>query len=433
MTKGELQRQLIGVTIGGARKGVDLKRKAALFAIYIQRSFPKVTVLDVKPTNTAAALYSVSGIIKLRWPDGKTQEVFGKIHIEANTGSLNPLGAENEYANAQLLAEANWPVLQPLSRSNNTDYPLMLYPVQREPALFDKLEASHTTGLVNITNSELKDLDEYNFKIGQREIESIRVGTIKEAIDAPVQNLFLSRVKVGGRIDQWYQEDTSFRLPGLDKALTWKELLNMNWQINGQSFDLTLQKIIDQARRNLGFEGETQAFLTISHGDDHSGNVRLTKPPLVFDPAFAGWNPASMDLKALGHTGFLPMAGMYYYPKGLQWNYKKKGKTIIVTNNMTTLPTYPIHERLAKQVIDFRTLPLLAAIKSRKPNISDDIQRIKSGLSVCALLTVNIAKLLKEKDGRAIGLLPMAVMFAQLKGLPMLTYLDKKIDQLIKG
>src|SRR5258708_1573411 len=88
LSSKELQRQLIGVTIGGAKKGVNLKRKAALFIIYIQRAFPKVEVLDVIPTNTAAALYSVSGIIRLRWPNGKSQEVFGKIHIEANTGSL---------------------------------------------------------------------------------------------------------------------------------------------------------------------------------------------------------------------------------------------------------------------------------------------------------------------------------------------------------
>ncbi len=433
LSSEELQKQLIEVTIGGAKKEVNPKRKAALFKIYIERAFPKVEVLNVEPTNTAAALYSVSGIVQLRWPNGKIQEVFGKIHIEANTGSLNPLGAANEYANAQLLAEANWPILQPLSKSNNPDYPLLLYPVQKEPALFDKLEASHTTGIVNITNAELEDLDQYNLKIGQREVESIKAGTIDEAINAPVQNLFLSRIKEGGRIDQWYKDDTSFDLPGLEKALSWKELLNMNWQINNHTFDITLQNIIDQARKNLSFEKEQKVFLTISHGDDHSGNVRLTKPPQVFDPAFAGWNPASMDLKALGHTGFLPMAAMYYYPKGLEWTYKQDDQILIVTNNMTYLPGYPVQEQLAKQIIDYRTIPLLSAIKSKKKDISADILRIKSGLAVCALLTVNIAKLLTEPDGRAIGLLPIALMFAQLKGLPMLTYLDKEIDQLMKG
>ena len=214
------------------------------------------------------------------------------------------------------------------------------------------------------------------------------------------------------------------------QKITWGELLDKTWSINGQDYDITLRKIIEKARQSLSFAGENQTYMTISHGDDHAGNVRLSDPPVVFDPAFAGWNPAALDIKALAHTGFLPMAAMYYPPKGLNVDYKISNGKVSVTTNIETLPTYQTHEILAKQIIDTRVVPLLRAIKKKDGDIGKEKKRVQSGLAGCALLTVNIANLLEENDGRAVGLLPMVVMFNELRGLPMLDYLNEQLRTL---
>ena len=69
-------------------------------------------------------------------------------------------------------------------------------------------------------------------------------------------------------------------------------------------------------------------------------------------------------------------------------------------------------------------------VKELGGNIDKESQRIKCGLAGGALVTVNIAKLLAQGDGRAIGLLPMAILFFELKGLPALDYLNTEIKKL---
>lgn len=427
LNPGQLQGMLIKATIAGASGKINQNEKALLLSEYTTRAFPQAEVLKVEPTNTAASLNSLSGKIKLK-RGGKTETVFGKIHIEANAGKLNPLGAEKEYANADMLSQAGWPVLQPVSKSENPDYPLLLYPVVSALPLFDKLEKSHITGKSVISEAELNGLEEFNEMIGKKEVQSLRAGTINEAIKSPVQYLFLKRFEKGGRVDEWYQDKTLFKLPGLQ--ITWGKLLDLKWEINGLTFDTTLRQIINEARNSLSFKREKRGFFTIYHGDDHAGNIRLTNPPVVFDPAFAGWNPAILDLKILAHNGFIPMAAMYYSPKGLKAEYKKAGNRLIVSINMQKLPLYKTHQILAKQVVDSRVIPVLKAIKSKGGNIAKEKMRIRTGLSGCSLLTIKISKLLEKSDGRGIGLLPLTIMFYELKGLPMLEYLNQQIEQL---
>jgi len=426
----ELRDALIGVTVGGTKGSIDLEKKGLIFAEYVTRAFPAARIITVKPISTASALNSVSGIIEMQFPNEAVQSVFGKVHIESNTRTLNPLGAEREYAMAEMLADAGWPVIEPLAKSDNTDYPLLLYPVIEEVPLFDKLEASYTFGELQITDEELSSLEEYNRKIGEKEVAEIRIGTRQEAIDAPVQTLLLKRFEQDGRIDQWYTADTNFKLPGMKEGITWNNLLNKKWNINGKDYKTTLRQIIDQARKSLAFDDEETTYLTISHGDDHAGNVRLSNPPVVFDPAFAGWNPAALDLKALAHTGFLPMAAMYYPPKDLNVEYQIENGKIFAITNLKDLPMYETQEKLAKQIIDTRVILLLRAIKEKGGNIEKEKQRVQSGLAACALLTVNIAQLLEQNDGRAVGLLPMAIMFSELKGLSILEYLNEQIDKI---
>lgn len=425
----DLKNQLISVTIGGTKDTVDPKLRKQLFTEYIKRAFPEMRINDLTPIDTSAALNSISATAEVEIGGRKTS-IFGKVHIESETKVINAVGVKEEYEKASLLAEAGWPVVKPISMSQQRDYPLLLYPKMDEPTLFDELEKSNMSGIQTLTKQQLQELYAYNAVIGQKEVNTLRPGSVDEAKSAPVQTLFLKRFEKGGRIDQWYTENTEFRLPGLRTPISWRELLNCTWIINGVPYETTLNTIIRNARNVLSYTNENDAFMTLSHGDDHAGNVRLTRPPLVFDPAFAGWNPTSLDLKALAHTGFLPMAGMYYKPNGLNCTYVKAGNQIRVEIDFTSLPMAATFEVLARQIIDTRILPLLIRIKELGGDIDTEAQRVRYGLAGCALLTVNIAKLLEQNDGRAVGLLPMAVMFSELKGLNALEYLQTKIQQL---
>lgn len=422
-----LRQQLIAVTIGGSDGAINQAKQQTTLTRYVQSAFPIALVRKVTPLFTAAALNSISGILRLKFPDRIEQDFFGKIHVESNTNTISALGAEEEYSNAQTLADAGWPVLQPLRKSVLPDYPLLLYPLIKESTVFELLEASHQNGTSLFTQEHIDRLEQYHKRVGEKELQTMRKGTHQEAIDAPVQTLFLQRMKPGGRIDQWYSDDTLFSLPGIDQPLSWKELSTICWNINGKRYGITLDDIVHQSRQSFAYTNEKEAFLIISHGDDHAGNVRLTDPVIVFDPAFAGWNPATLELKALAHTGFLPMAALYYLPKGLTCTYTRTGNTIYVEHTMKKLPLYATHEIFARQIIDYRLIPLLRTIKDQGGDMIKETQRIQNGLAACALLTVNIAKLLQSEDGRGAGLLPMAIMFQELRGLPLLDYLAEKI------
>lgn len=426
----ELKDRLIGVTVGGAKNAsIDLKQKGIVFKEYMQRAFPEMKILELKPYNTTAALNSVAATAEVEL-DGKRISIFAKVHIESETKTINAVGLENEYSQGSLLINAGWPILTPITMSQSKEYPLLLYPRMDALILFNELEKSNLQGSSALTQQQLQDLYIYNESIGQRIVENVKKDSAQKARIAPVQTFFLKRFEEGGRIDQWYTPETLFELPGLLKPISWDELLTCRWQINGVTYETTLQQIVDKARQYLAFKDEGSAFLTLTHGDDHAGNIYLTQPPIVFDPACAGWNPVSLDLKALAHTGFLSLAGMYYQPKGLQCIYQKSENQIKFSMNLTSLPMYPTYEKFAKQIIDTRLIPSLKKVKELGGDIERESQRIKPGLAGCALLTVNIAKLLKQDDGRATGLLPMAILFAELQGLSALDYLSSEIQKL---
>ena len=87
-----------------------------------------------------------------------------EIYREANRSGkkISPLGAENEYSNAEMLAKAGWPVLKPLGKNKDPMYPLLLYPVVSDPALFDIQEEAYITGTKQLTQTQINQLAKYN-------------------------------------------------------------------------------------------------------------------------------------------------------------------------------------------------------------------------------------------------------------------------------
>ncbi|MBI2453446.1 hypothetical protein HYV56_01950 [Candidatus Peregrinibacteria bacterium] len=432
LTSKKLRNRLIKATIGGFQDDFDENEKNAAFQEYVRRALPKIKIHSVQVINTTAALNSIAAYAEIAFNNRGKQEVFLKVHVESETLSLSPLGVKGEYENAQMLKDACWPVLTPLSKNISPKYPLLIYPKIDAESLFQKLEQSYLTGISKVTKKDLKLFQEVQKKIGTSTVKSITQISADKAKKAPVQNLFLARLKKGGRIDKWYNDKTLFVLPGIKQPVPWNFLKKMKWIINNENYPSTLEEIIEKTKKSLSFQGENKAVVALSHGDDHAGNILIDTNKnkiYIFDPAFAGYNPLSLcDTKAIAHTGFLPMAGMYYDPKLKNCQYALKGNVMHVSIDFSKTPIPKIHEQLAKNIIDSRIIPLMKSpiLKDRSKK---EIERFKCSLFVCAILTINIENLLKAKDGRGTGLLPMAFLLYELKGLPVLEKLKMKLHE----
>lgn len=432
-----MKAELVSIIIGSQSREADPVRKTNVFKKYIQRAFPDARVGKVVPISTTASLNSVCAHVNIAFETDNYIPAFAKVHVESDTKNPNALGVKDEYSQANLLAENGWPVLIPLASSNSKDYPLLIYPRVEAKTLFDLFEESYSKRENLVSAKEIDILAKLNKQVGGAMLKSARLIDAKEAINSPVQTLFAERLKQTGRIGSWYKPNTKFVLGGADDATSWQELLNAKWVINGNLYSLTLSRIIENARKYLSFDGEKQVLACISHGDDHAGNIFMkieNDRTIIFDPAFAGLNPASLsNVKTLAHNCILTMGGMYYDPKIGKVTYKQdlSNNTIYVDMPINNSVLYKTHEALARQIIDSRILPLFREGKQRNINTGNEYKRVKYALATCALLTTNIARLLKKKDGRGQGLLPLAIMMAELRGLPMLEYLGEKMTQII--
>ena len=428
-----MKSELVSITIGSEGREADPARKAVVFKDYIRGAFPDAVVGKVVPISTPASLNSVCAYVDIAFKRGENIPAFAKVHVESDTKSPIALGAEDEYSQANLLTENGWPVLVPLAVSDSKDYPLLIYPRVEAKTLFDLFEESYNQERNLVPSDGMDLLAGLNEQVGDAMVKSARLVDSKEAIKSPIQTLFAERLKRTGRIGSWYKPNTRFVLTEAGDTMNWQDLLNIKWVINGNSYDLTLSKIIENARRYLSFDKEQKTLMCVSHGDDHAGNIFMDEKAgkaIIFDPAFAGWNPAILsNVKALAHNCILPMGGMYYDPKIGRVSYSKSENAIYVNIPFNNSVLYKLHETLGKQIIDVRILPLFQKSKQEGINIKSEYERIKYALAACALLTINIAQLLKQNDGRGQGLLPLTIMLSELKGLPILEYLKRRLTQ----
>lgn len=432
----KMKEKLIAIIISGAdNEKADPAYKAAVFKKYIKRALPDVDVKNVKPIETAASLNSISAYVDITVQGSRYTPAFVKIHIESDTKSTSALGAQNEYSQANLLARHGWPMLMPLMSSSSREYPLLVYPRVEEKTLFDLVKNSYDKRENLITSGDLAILSRLNRQVGKAMVDSSKMADSEEAVNSPVQTLFFERFKEGGRIDEWYKPDTRFALTGMGKDMTWGELLETKWVINGNPYDITFSEIIENARRYLSFDGGDRTLVCVSHGDDHPGNIFMARKggrAIIFDPAFAGWNPASLsNIKTFAHSCVLPMGGLYYDPKigDISYSFDANKNVVNVYIPFENSVLYDFHEALAKQVVDLRIIPLIQKSKQTGVDLKSEYERIKYGLAGCALLTTNISRLLEQRDGRGKGLLPLTIMFAELKGLSMLDYLSGSLIQ----
>jgi hypothetical protein len=248
--------------------------------------------------------------------------------------------------------------------------------------------------------------------------------TAQEHQKAPIHQLFYHRL-VGGRFAEFYR-GKAFSLPL--KTLAYDDLAQLRWQINGITFQDSLNCLVERASQVLD-PSLADVPAIIGHGDAHNGNVFCDREQLVyFDPAFAGRHSPLLDLaKPLFHNVF---AIWMYFPQAiaqsLQINYQIESDRIVVEHDFQ-----PSALRLGilRSKLNNVLKPLLVELKQRNWLDEHWQSYLKLALFCCPFLTMNLGD--RHRFPPEIGLLGLAIAVEMgSHGIEGQSLIDRELAQI---
>lgn len=349
----------------------------------------------------AVSLNSFNGFLTLR--GGK--RLFFKTHTEAD----NVIG---EYYHAATLAQAGYPVIQPVFSSTEAGKQFLIYEVIEHPSVFDvswEIETGRDDTLAALSTAQ-HAADDALLEIY---LQTLALQTAEQAAEAPVHQLFYHRL-AGGRLERFYgplpdqdaPNETHIRLPIGEIAL--RDVRRWRWVINGMEYDESLDDIIRRAMKLLAPAVTGPSI--IGHGDAHNGNLFFVHEGsaaqlLYFDPAFAGQHHPLLDLtKPLFHNVF---AMWMYFPHEKAAitciDARLSDDRLIVEHDYKL---HPVREMFLESKVSRVLIPILARLKSRGELREDWRAYLKAALFCCPLLTMNLAD--ADKFPPSVALLGLA-------------------------
>jgi hypothetical protein len=354
-----------------------------LLAIFIRDTFSlPVHTVELRPL--AVSLNSFNGFLTL--DDG--QKLFFKTHAE-------PDNVIAEYYNAQRLAEAGYPIIQPVFSSTEAGKQLLIYEVINSSSVFDvawNVENGDNTYFSALTTAQ-NDADDLLF---QRYQQTLTFQDATNAAQSPIHQLFYHRL-IGGRLERFYGGlpgqpggDCAIQLPNGEFDM--RRVRKVKWQINGQTYSQGLDDVILDAIRLLN--PAQSGMSVIGHGDAHNGNVFFeteTAPPslVYFDPAFAGRHDPLLDVvKPVFHNIF---AMWMYFPhdksRDTHISLKATDDMWIVEHDYQL---HPVRWMFLRSKVDRVITPLLQLLKENKQLRTDWRTYLKNALFCCPFLTMNL-------------------------------------------
>jgi hypothetical protein len=361
----------------------DKARAEALVLDFVRRTFPlDVVAAELRPL--AVSLNSFNGFLTLQ----DRKRLFFKTHTEADT-------VIGEYYRAGILADAGYPVIQPLYSSTRAGQQLLIYEVIDDPSVFDvawRIEMGEQELLPVLTQAQ----QEADDQLQQVYMNTLQWQSADAAGQAPVHQLFYHRI-TGGRLARFYRAlpgesngDASIKLPRSIHSM--REVRQVYWQINGQKYDRTLDDLIangvhllQPARAGPGIVG---------HGDAHNGNVFFRQRDkgaslLYFDPAFAGRHHPLLDLaKPLFHNVF---AMWMYFPliksERINIALERDGNTWHVSHDYAL---HPVRQMFLRSKVERVLIPILRELRQRNWLTEHWRDYLKAALFCCPLLTMNL-------------------------------------------
>jgi hypothetical protein len=370
----------------------DLSQANALMAEFFRERLP-FAVKEVGIRVLAVSLNSVNGILTT----GEGKRLFFKAHIESQV-------ADREYYNTEILAQAGYPVLRPVLKTQESEEQhVMLYEVVETPTMFDACRAVETGEASNASDLIAAQRRSDQTLLGLCE-RSLRWQSAAENAASPVFQLFYHRL-VGGRFDQFYRGQTVplFEVP-------WEELAELPWIINGVRYERSLRTLVDEAIRLLN--PAQDGPVVVGHGDAHNGNVFYRGPYedlLYFDPAFAGAHHPLIDLtKPLYHN---TLAQWMYFPfetgEKLQLTARIADGAVVVDHD------YKLNS-LRQGILDSKAELVLRPMVRHLDQLgwlrADYREYLRAAVFCCPLLTMNLCDRVKFPPNVSVLGLAHAVM-----------------------
>ncbi|NEO99735.1 MAG: hypothetical protein F6K58_13865 [Symploca sp. SIO2E9] len=390
----------------------DIDAANKLLKAFFQSNLPfEVETVNVRPL--AVSLNSINGF--LTTGDGK--KLFFKTHVE-------PQSIIHEYYNSSILAEAGYPVIQPIFSSTEWGKQLLIYEFFDSPSLFNvarELETGQRQDLEQVVSIQ-QQADEELREIYLKTLQQLEA---KEHASAPIHQLFYHRL-TGGRFNSFYQ-GKNIILP--TEQINFDNLAQMQWVINGVKFQDTLDELVQLATKLLNpSRGKVPSI--VGHGDAHNGNVFIDTEQasiIYFDPAFAGRHSPLLDLtKPLFHNVF---AIWMYFPREiasiLSIKLEITNNTLVVEHDFA--PT-TVRVAFLKSKLHRVLKPILKELKSRVWLATDWREYLKLALFCCPFLTMNLSD--TQRFPPEITLLGLAIsMEMGSRGQNSLkTLLDQELD-----
>ncbi|MEO8607659.1 MAG: hypothetical protein ABI690_07250 [Chloroflexota bacterium] len=361
----------------------DKSAAEQLLVNFIRDTFAlPVRTVELRPL--AVSLNSFNGFLTL----DDEKKLFFKTHAEPDTVIA-------EYYNARRLADAGYPVIQPVFSSTEAGKQLLIYEVITAPSVFDvawDIENGDKTYFDALTEAQ-NHADDLLFQYYQ---ETIAFQDANDAALAPIHQLFFHRL-VGGRLERFYgalpgQNGDSHHIKLPSGEFNMHSIRQVKWQINGQFYAQNLDEMILNAIHLLN--PLQSGISVIGHGDAHNGNVFFEAnaiPPslLYFDPAFAGRHDPLLDIvKPLFHNIF---AMWMYFPADKARDTHIRLQTAddkwIVEHDYRL---HPIRLMFLRSKIDRVITPLLHMLKKNEQLRSDWRTYLKCALFCCPFLTMNL-------------------------------------------
>ncbi len=392
----------------------DLEAANQLLKDFFKNNLPfNVKTVNLRPL--AVSLNSINGIIITE----EGEKLFFKTHVE-------PQSIISEYYNSQILADANYPVIQPIFSSTEWGKQLLIYKFFDFPSLFDvtrEIETNHKHNAEQIIAIQEKSDDDL-WSIYQKTLQPL---TATEHSNSPIHQLFYHRL-TGGRFTKFYQ-NTELSLPR--KSINYNELAQMPWVINGLEFQDSLSELVTQASLYLNPD-RSNTISIVGHGDAHNGNIFVDEPNhnlIYFDPAFAGRHSPFLDLtKPLFHNVF---AIWMYFPQEvaqeLNITWEIKDNKIIINHNFI-----PADIRIAflRSKLSRVLQPLLKLLQSQNQLPDNWREYLKLALFCCPFLTMNLSDRNKFPPEITLLGLSMSVEMGSSSIQEKQSFLDSELDKI---
>jgi hypothetical protein len=369
----------------------DLAAANRLLKEFLNTNLP-FGVQEVTLRPLAVSLNSINGFLTTE----KGEKLFFKTHIE-------PQSIIHEYYNSGILAEAGYPVIQPIFSSTEWGKQLLIYRFFDFPSLFNvvrDLETQHRQDAETIVAIQ-EQADELLWQIYLQTLQPL---TAEENANSPIHQLFYHRL-TGGRFVSFYR-GTEMKLPGM--TINFDRLAEMKWQINQVEFKDSLNQLVEKAIERLN-PSKGDGLSVVGHGDAHNGNVFVDADNhslIYFDPAFAGRHSPFLDLtKPLFHNVF---AIWMYFPqeiaKDLTIKCEVVGDRIVVEHDF--VPT-AVRVALLRSKLERVLYPLVRELQQRNCLESGWREDLKLALFCCPFLTMNLSD--RQKFPPEITLLGLAM------------------------